>query len=744
MTRSTPCYMYDGRILPIACLLLMLTVQSVTAEDVRPFSQISNRTTATFPESNANLTVTADDVLVHSEIVESPTANWIRLHFAEVQFRGFAPNGNGYLRMTSLLDGGVQILDYESYQQWHQRSAYFNGDAVLLEAWSTAEDNDAIIEILTVKSDGDGRDNSGAPRSLCGLDDNRLLTNVGRVARVIISEADPTLVCTATLINDANGCFLTSGGCAGAMDADTVIEFNPPLTLPNGETLIHPLPSDQYVPDLSSVQNQTAGDGADWGYFGCFTNSTSGLSPRATQGVSFELAEEVDLAIDDPVRGYGNGATEPPVFRTWSFVPKETDGTFEGFEDGALSIRVDATAGDSGMGITDGATDALIGILTNDGCEEFVGGNIATAVTNEELRKALTAPLGVCVPIDISFPNGLPALVNPNGSTTVTVLFSGSNGTNPVADTGVFHYSTGGPFESVSMNPVGFNLYEATFPLAACGTFVDFYFSVTTDSGVRFPDQLPNPVTTTRAVYATGTTTVLANNFEGLSGWDISNVNVTSGSFEIATPTGNGSDGAPTEDFDGSGQCVLTGPMEDDDLDGGPTRLRSPTLNLSDSNEPFISFATWMNNDDGDDQLFLQISTSGGLFWDNVAIFGDSGPQWVVQRFRLRDLVTPNTSTRFRLQVSDTPNNSRTEVAIDAFELIDYECDGAVVCTKGDVNQDGLINGADVSGFVGTLLGNNGPGTLEFCAADFDNDSNLDTGDDLSAFVDCLVNGVCP
>jgi len=744
MSSSPPIRIFGGRHASVACLALLLTLHSAAAEERAPLAQVSKRATTALTETTAYLTAADGNVLIQSQIIESATANWMRLQFAEVQFHGFAPGGTGYLRMTSLLDGAVQILDYESYQQWHQRSAYFNGDAILLEAWSNAVDSDAIIEILAVKSDADLRGGSGAPRSLCGLDDNRLLTNDGRVARVVISEAEPTLVCTAALINDANGCFLTSGGCAGAMDADTVIEFNPPLTLPNGQTLIHPPPSDQYVPDLTSVQNQTSGDGADWGYFGCFTNSTSGLSPRAAQGVSFELAAAIELAIDDLVRGYGNGATEPPIFRTWSFVPKVTDGTYEGIEDGVLNVRVDATAGDSGMAITDGATDALIGILTNDGCEEFVGANLATPITNDELRKALAEPLGVCVPIDISFPNGLPALVNPNGSTTVTVLFTGSNGSNPVADTGVFHYSTGGPFESVSMNPIGFNLYEATFPATACGTLVDFYFSVMTDSGVRFPDQLPNPVTTTRTVYATGTTTVLANNFDGLNGWDISNVNVTSGSFAIATPTGNGSDGAPTVDFDGSGQCVLTGPMEDEDLDGGPTRLRSPTLNLSNANEPFITFATWMNNDDGDDQLILQISTTGGLFWDNVATFGDSGPQWVVQRFRLSDLVTPNTSTRFRFQVSDLPNNSRTEAAIDGFELIDYECESATDCTKGDLNQDGSINGADVAGFVGTLLGNNGPGTAEFCATDFDNDGNLETGDDLSAFVDCLVNDVCP
>jgi len=735
---TTPVF-HRGRTMAVGCLATFFALTSANAEQIAPTLQVNKRAGA------ATTTLATDShTLVHSEIIDVPDANWIRLQFNDVRFEGFEPNGPGYLRLTSLMDGGVQVLDFDSYLQWHQRSAYFNGDAVLLEAWSNRADASAVVDVLNVRSDLDGRGGDSAPRSICGNDDNRMLTDDDRVARIVLSEFDPTIVCTASLINDANGCFLTSGGCAASMDNDTVIEFNPPLTLPNGTVLMHPAPADQYVPDLSSVQSQSAGDGEDWGYFGCFTNSTTGLSPRVAQGDNFTMASQIDLSEDDVVRGFGCGATAPPLFRTWSFLPKETDGTFEGLVDSELSVRVDATAGDSGMAITDGTTDDLIGILTNDGCDVFVGANIATAITNEELRKALTTPLGVCVPIITTILGGAPDLVNPDGTTTVMVEFLGVNGTNPVADTAVFHYSTGGPYESVSMNSIGFNLYEATFPANVCGTLIDYYFSVMTDTGARFPDQLPNPVTTLRAAYATGTTTVLANNFEDLNGWDISNTNVTAGAFAIGTPGGNGNDGAPTADFDGSGQCVLTGPMTNEDLDGGPTRLRSPSVDLGNSTEPFITFAVWMNNDDADDTVVLQASTNGGLFWDNIAIIGDNGPQWLQQRIRLNDFITPNAFTRFRFQVSDSPNNSRTEAAIDAFELIDYECAGAVVtCDKGDINLDGQVNGGDVAGFVGALLGNNGVGTPEFCATDFDDDNTLEIGDDLNAFVDCLLNGSC-
>lgn len=66
------------------------------------------------------------------------------------------------------------------------------------------------------------------------------------------------------------------------------------------------------------------------------------------------------------------------------------------------------------------------------------------------------------------------------------------------------------------------------------------------------------------------------------------------------------------------------------------------------------------------------------------------------------------------------------------------------VCTRGDTNQDTLINGADIDLFVDTLIGGGEPGTAAYCATDMNGNEVLEPGVDLPMFVDCLLTGNCP
>lgn len=66
------------------------------------------------------------------------------------------------------------------------------------------------------------------------------------------------------------------------------------------------------------------------------------------------------------------------------------------------------------------------------------------------------------------------------------------------------------------------------------------------------------------------------------------------------------------------------------------------------------------------------------------------------------------------------------------------------VCRKGDTNQDTKVNGDDISLFVDTLLTGGLAGTAAYCATDMDDDSTLESVEDVAAFVDCLVNESCP
>lgn len=695
---------------------------------------------------------------VFTSEVRVPGAAWLRLRFEETVLGGDEGSGSGaFLRLTSLEDGAVQTLHATHLFQWNNRSAYFNGEAVQVELLATALSGpcrvrviEATYEPMPAMPGGTSEEDDASPRSYCGTDDNRDLSDDGRVARIIL---DSGTVGTVFMIDDPNHTFLTNGSIAANINDDAVIEFHAPLTYPNGTTLNHPSPEFQYVADLTSVQFATgaAGTGNNWGYFGANANSTSGLTPFETEGVYFELADGIPPVDDRGIRTYGNGFTQPPVFRTWSFVQKTEVGEYIGFTGTRVQFRNDLTSGDAGAAVIDDTTGEVIGVASEDGCTAIGGSNAATAITNPNLRTALNHPLGVCVALVYNFPNGQPDQLNPNGGTAIRVEVTGANGSEPEPGSGQLHYNAnnGMGWITIPMVVVGPGLYDAVFPAFSCGAFVDYYVSAETTMGIRVPDQLANPTSTFRAVAAT-TINVISNwDFESGTGWTVDGV-VINGAWERGVPVRNTTTGnppppgAPATDFDGSGQCWVTeNSLVDGDVDGGPTRLRSPSFNLSATSNAYVSYAQWFTNEPVDiDTMIVQMSNNGGLAYSTAETISNHAG-WVVSRYRVDSILPVSSSVRFRFHVIDNPNNSRTEAAIDAFSIIDYQCDTST-CMKGDVNDDDVINASDIGPFTTVLLGGSAPGTQPFCATDMDGDGVLETTDDIASFTNCLVNGTCP
>jgi len=457
--------------------------------------------------------------VVFVDEVSVPNAACVRLNFGDVLLAGSEQDGTGsFLTITSLLDGAVQTLHESHLRQWRNTSAYFNGDTVRVElvAYPDTGPNRLVIESTRADSVDAGEEAAPrSPRSLCGTEDDRELSSDPRSARVV----NDTFVGTVFLIDDANHCFVTSGQNASYLDDDAVIEFNAPLSFPNGTTLNHPPPEDQYAPDLDSVQYNSGATDDNWGYFGCFANSTSGLTPFETQGAFFALAGVVPPATGQGLRLYGHGATFPPVFRTWSYTQKTELGSYALLDGTEISFVADLTFGDSGAPLIDEAGGEVIGIATGDGCTETGGANVGTAVNNLGLRAALANPQGVCTALVFTYPNGLPDLLDPAGGTTLRVEVTGANGQVPAPGTGQLHYSDGGPYVTIPMDVILPNVYDAVFPPIDCGRFVDFYVSAETATGFRFPDQLDNPTITMRAVAATGVAAIVDLDFESAPGW---------------------------------------------------------------------------------------------------------------------------------------------------------------------------------------------------------------------------------
>jgi hypothetical protein len=176
----------------------------------------------------------------------------------------------------------------------------------------------------------------------------------------------------------------------------------------------------------------------------------------------------------------------------------------------------------------------------------------------------------------------------------------------------------------------------------------------------------------------------------------VNDPSLTTGAWEVATPNGtlySGSPAAPSVDADASAQstqCYVTqngvagGASGTADIDGGPTVLISPPLNLLGS-DATISYSRWVFSSGADT---LQVSVTGdGATWFTVETVGANDPvtgvpanAWTVHTFKVTDYLVPTTTVQVRFSIADNPNDSITEAAIDAFTVEELQCAPPVYC----------------------------------------------------------------
>jgi hypothetical protein len=298
-----------------------------------------------------------------------------------------------------------------------------------------------------------------------------------------------------------------------------------------------------------------------------------------------------------------------------------------------------------------------------------------------------------------SYPDGQPQEMPVNQPKTFHVDVSGKYDGVPVPASGQLHYSlNNGTWTTVPMTEISSNHYEATLPAASCMDKYRWYTSALEASVGRLYDPSDAPAHYYSTLAIAYRDTVFADNFQTDKGWQVQNVSLINGAWERGVPAGAGDRGDPTTDYDGSGACFVTGNcLGDCDLDGGPTRLISPTFNLSDGRPYQAGYARWFTNDNHDvDRLTVEVSNNNGASWVVVETVPNT-VGWVYRTFNVADFVTPSAQVRVRFSAVDNPSNSITEAGIDAFSM------SALVCTPphlGDVNCDGSTNFADINPFV--------------------------------------------
>lgn len=350
--------------------------------------------------------------------------------------------------------------------------------------------------------------------------------------------------------------------------------------------------------------------------------------------------------------------------------------------------------------------------------------------------------------ITFTFPDGQPALLEPNTPTTFRWRVN-AVGLTPQPGTGrQFVSVNGGPYVESVMTESEPNTYTVTLPATACTTAVQYYLSVQTTNGQTFTDPGGAPSSYYSVVSAIGEEIVLEDKFEAANpDWVVTNEGgLTGGAWTrvnpIGTiwPIGSGLFAQPENDFDAGSnetQCFITqqypgsGDARNNDVDNGTSILRSPVLDLGGS-DAVVSYARWHYSSDeiGSvlDPLVTEISNNGTT-WVVVDSTLSTNREWQVHSFTVSDYVTPTSTVYVRFKSSDVPNNSVTESGIDTFRVSRLICEND--CESNADCDDGVFcNGAEACVNNQCQAGST-PCTGQFC----------DEAND--ACVDCISNGDC-
>lgn len=356
-----------------------------------------------------------------------------------------------------------------------------------------------------------------------------------------------------------------------------------------------------------------------------------------------------------------------------------------------------------------------------------------------------------------NYPDGLPFQLIPGESTTFRVQAgSVTAAAQPIPDTGELFYSVnGGEFVSVAMSQIEPNLYNAVIPPMNCLDLVRYYVRVGTQDGYVTDPPVAPAQSQTAASYQ-GTSTVFHDDFELNEGWTVVNTNLVTGGWVRVDPNGSYSAGLPAQPEDDNspfgtrcfvtGQGPINGLVSAQDVDGGPTVLTSPLINLSEPGQYALSYARWFYCSAGTARtLRVEISNNDGVNWTPVEIVpGTTTASWITKSWSINSIISPTDQMRLRFITEDNPNTTTTEGGVDDVFFTRMSCEPSPVCLHGDVNGDAMVDGQDVARFV-TLLTSGGTGTpTEICAGDLEvtPDGLIDTGD-VDDFVSCLLTGGC-
>lgn len=296
---------------------------------------------------------------VYDKTIAIPVAGWLRLYFGEVELAK-----GSFVRVTSLFDDEVQVLDAGTLDRWGNTTAYFNGNAVRVELVAAPGSHGNSIQIEYVAFQDVATIERGDGCGICGPDDRQPTSNdnFGRLY---------PYGCSATLYNQDN-CLVTAGHCLGGQ---TVVQFRVPNSGSDCYTN-NPGVADQFP--ITASDGLDGGVGADYGAVKVGANS-SGQTPFDRYGVFIPPASSVPGSGTATVSGYG--VDDECVYTQTLQVHS---GPISGVSGTTMLFDIDITYGNSGSSII--VNNEIVGVVTHCsfGCE-----NYGTTITSGAFQSAM-------------------------------------------------------------------------------------------------------------------------------------------------------------------------------------------------------------------------------------------------------------------------------------------------------------------------------------------------------------------
>ncbi len=387
------------------------------------------------------------------------------------------------------------------------------------------------------------------------------------------------------------------------------------------------------------------------------------------------------------------------------------------YRDTIGSIAVNAILLHTGSGIT---PDITVHYLTLDDDDDTLDNGsphyteIATGFGEHNLNAPPLAPLAFV------YPQGRPVFSDPNVGAGVVVEIQSIAETLDTDNGPVLLASIDGkPFSAQAMTLDAEENYVAQLPAAPCFSSIDWYVAAETLNGTSLTSPANAPSNTFGVVVASDTNNILAEDFENenggyVVGGDVQNTDT--GRWERGVPVGGGDRGDPPIDFDGSGNCWLTGNEDGNtDVDDGETTLTTPAFDMSAPGVlHLVSYARWYSNTNGAspnaDVFVVDVSNDDGNSWVNLETVGPAGVEadggWFHVTHTVNDFVEPTSVVRLRFNASDFGAGSVIEAGIDALSIDTLECEDEDVTPPTIMHDDGQLT-KPFSGYIDPRMESN-------------------------------------